>query len=709
MTLTTVSTPDGTLGIHSTGSSVTIGSATSGGMQTIGAKTAVDFTTLTAAGGDIDVTAAAIAGTTLTATTGAAQLTSNGVDVASIPSIDVVNTVSTGTTVRRGRRSAGGVTIGSATSGGTQTVGAQTTLAYTTLKTTAGDIDLTSAGSIAGSAPGDSLEAKGSFDLQGGTTVSATLLTADTGTGTVNTAGAVTLGTVSTPDSTLGVTSTGGSVTIGSATSGGTQTVGAQTTLAYTTLKTTAGDIDLTSAGSIAGSALGDTLDAKGSFDLQGGTTVSGTLLTADTGTGTVDTAGAVTLTTVSTPDGTLGIHSTGSSVTIGSATSGGMQTIGANTAVDFTTLTAAGGDIDVTAAAIAGTTLTATTGAAQLTSNGVDVASFPSIDVVTVSTGTTFGAAALAGGVTIGSATSGGTQTIGAATTLAYATLKTTSGDIDLTSAGSIAGTSTGSGLTLVTDSLEAKGSFDLQGGTTVSATLLTADTGNGTVNTAGAVMLGTVSTPDGTLAVHSTGAGVMLGSATSGGTQTIGAKTTLAYTTLTTTAGDIDLTSAGSITGTSTGSGLTLVTDSLDAKGSFDLQGRTTISATLLTADTGTGTVNTGGCGDARRRWRRRTATLGIQSTGSSVMLGSATSGGTQTVGAQTTLAYTTLTTTAGDIDLTSAGSIAGTSTGSGSTLVTDSLDAKGSFDLQGGTTISATLLTADTGTGTVNTAGR
>ena len=174
---------------------------------------------------------------------------------------------------------------------------------------------------------------------------------------------------------------------------------------------------------------------------------------------------------------------------------------------------------------------------------------------------------------------------------------------------------------------------------------------------------MLGTVSTPDGTLGIHSTGAGVMLGSATSGGTQTVGAQTTLAYTTLTTTAGDIDLTSAGSIAGTSTGSGLTLVTDSLDAKGSFDLQGRTTISATLLTADTGTGTVTTGGAVTLGTVATPGGA-LGIQSTGSSVMIGSAASGGTQTVGARTDLTFATLVSTGGDIDATAAtGSIHGT----------------------------------------------
>ena len=725
ITLATVSTPDGALGIHSTGSSVTIGSATSGGTQTIGAATTQAYTTLKTTAGDIDLTSAgSIAGTstgsgstlvtdsleakgafdlqggtTVSATLLTADMGTGTVDTAGAVTLTAVSTPD-GTL---GITSTGaGVTIGAATSGGTQTINADTTLAYTMLKTTSGDIDLTSAGSIAGTSIGsgltlvtDSLEAKGSFDLQGVTTISGTLLTADTGIGTVSTGGAVMLGTVSTPHGTLGVTSTGSSVTIGSATSGGPQTIGAATTLAYTTLKTTAGDIDLTSAGSIAGSAPGDTLDAKGSFDLQGGTMISATLLTADTGTGTVNTAGAVMLGTVMTPGGALGITSASASVTLGSATSGGTQTIGAKTAVDFTTLTATAGNIDVIGAAVAGTTLTATTGAAQLTSSGVDVASIPSIDVATISTGTTFGATAQAGGVTIGSATSGGTQTINADTTLAYATLKTTAGNIELTSAGSIAGSAPG-------DSLEAKGSFDLQGGTTISATLLTADTGTGTVNTGGAVTLGTVSTPDNTLGVTSTGGSVTIGSATSGGTQTIEAYGALSYTNLmaygiaanpllgiVADVGDIKLTSdTSSITGSASN-------DTLHAAGSFDLEANGingAITATLLTADTGSGTAKALGA-VTLATVSTPDGTLGVTSTGGSVTIGSATSGGTQTVGAQTTLAYTTLKTTAGDIDLTSAGSIAGSALG-------DTLDAKGSFDLQGGTTISGTLLTADTG---------
>ncbi|WP_210255003.1 hypothetical protein, partial [Methylocapsa sp. S129] len=762
-----------TLGVTSTGDGVTIGSAASGRTQTIEADKALNYTTLKTTAGDIDLTSdtasitgnatgdtldadgsfilravTTISGTSLKAETGSGFASTGGaIDLGMTDTAMTLGVASTGD----------GVTLGSANSGGTQTIEAHEALHYTTLKTTAGDIDLTSdLASITGDASSDTLDAYGSFKLMATTTISGTSLKGETGSGLVNTGGVVALGSTNTA-TTLGVTSTGDAVAIGSATSGGTQTIEADKALAYTMLQTTAGDIDLTSdTASITGQASApDTLDAKSSFTLAAATTISGTSLKAETGSGLVTTGGAIDLGTTNTAT-TLGVTSTGDGVTIGSATSGGTQTIGALGDIGFTTLTTTaghGGDVDVTSTAgsIAGvtatangsvdlaaytdnkgTTVTATAGSVRLAAGSpsspsgsasidwtnvnagtsLTATSGGGLTLANVSTGTTgaggnqtihgsgavnvtttlaasgaIGVQSDASTVTLGSATSDGTQTIEAYLGLGYTTLKTTAGDIDLTSdRASITGAASG-------DTLDAKGSFTLAAATTVSGTSLKAETGNGLVNTGGAIVLDSTNTAT-TLGVTSTGDAVTIGSATSGGTQAIEAYLGLGYTTLKTTAGDIDLTSdTASITGDAS-------SDTLDAYGSFKLMATTTISGTSLKAETDSGLINTGG---AIALGSTNTATtFGVTSTGNRVTIGSATSGGTQTIEADKALVYTTLKTTAGDIDLTSnTASIVGQAGG-------DTLDAEGSFILNAATTISGTSLKAETGSGSVTAGG-
>ncbi len=563
------------------------------------------------------------------------------------------------------------VTIGSATSNATQTIRANGALDYTTLKTTIGDIDLTSqTASIAGVSPSDTLDAHGSFDLAAATTISGTLLQADTGNGTVKAGGAIDLQTTNIA-TTLDVTSTGDKVTLGSATSGGTQTIAANGALNYTTLQATAGDIDLTSqTASIAGASPSDRLDAHGSFDLAAATTISGTLLQAETGNGTVTAGGAIDLQTTNAAT-TLDVTSTGDKVTLGSATSGGTQTIAANGALNYTTLQATAGDIDLTsqtasitgaspsdrldahgsfdlaaATTISGTSLQAETGNGTVKAGGA-------INLQTTNVATTLGVTSDASTVTLGSAMSSGTQTIAANGALDYTTLKSSAGDIALTStAGSIAGTT----LDATTDSLDAQGSFTLAAATTISATSLTAETGGASVKAGGAIDLGATNIAT-TLGLTSTGDAVTLGSAMSGGTQKIIGEGAVAFMTLISTGGDVDVTSK-----TSSIAGVTLT-----AQGAASLSSFGDNTGSTLTTETGGATL-TSQVGKIDWTNLNVATTLQARAKGGAIDFGSATSGGTQTLTAQGDIVFSNLTTTGiasdpGDVDLTaSAGAVRG-----------------------------------------------
>ncbi|WP_210254968.1 hypothetical protein, partial [Methylocapsa sp. S129] len=196
------------------GTIATLGSATSGGTQTIGATGNIGFTTLLANAGDVDVasTAGSIAGTTATAK-GSADLAAYGDNTgttlttltgsatlsATMGRIDWAN-VNAATTFGATAK-AGAIELGSATSDGTETIEAYLGLGYTTLKTTGiaggdvGDIRLTSdTASITGNAPSDTLDANGSFILNAATAIAATALTAETGTGFVKSGGTIGLG-----------------------------------------------------------------------------------------------------------------------------------------------------------------------------------------------------------------------------------------------------------------------------------------------------------------------------------------------------------------------------------------------------------------------------------------------------------------------------------------------------------------------------------
>ena len=356
--------------------------------------------------------------------------------------------------------------------------------------------------------------------------------------------------------------------------------------------------------------------------------------------------------------------------------TSGGTQTIGATGAIGFTTLLATAGDIDVTGATMTGGTLTTQAGAVTLASTGTGDTS---IDVSTVSAATTFGATASAGGITLGSATSQGTQTLLANNDLAFTTLTTKgAGSIDLTSTvGAVEGQGgssliasnadvTISGATVQLDTVTAVGKASIDAATTLAGTSLTT---GGDASLVAGVSTNLTPTNPVSLAWTTVNAGTTfeaqayggsitsLGSVTSGGTQTIGATKDVGFTTLLATAGDIDVTSsAGSIAGTMA-----------TANGAADLSAYGDNTGATLTAQTSSVTLSST---VGKIDWARVNAatTFGATASGGGVTLGSATSGGSQTIEAMNDLVYTTLTTTGtatdpGDVNLRSlAGAVRG-----------------------------------------------
>ena len=318
-------------------------------------------------------------------------------------------------------------------------------------------------------------------------------------------AGALTLDTL-TAGTTLGVTSTGGGVTIGTATSGETQTLKADMALAFATLTSTAGDVDATSTMS---SIAGGSLTAYGSASLTSATSNTGATATA--------TNGSVTLAA-----GTLGAQpsalvwidwtNVGAGMTL-SATSGGALTLGTVGTGSAETIHASG--------AVGLTSLTATAGTIRATSDDSTV--------------------------TIGTAMSGGTQTIEAAGAVGFATLTSTGGDIGVTSTGgAISGTT-----------VTANGSANLAAYGDNTGTSLTAQTGGAFLSsTTGKIDWATVNAGT-TFGATATAGAIALGSATSGGTQTIEAQQDIVYATLTATGdatdpGDVYLQSvAGAVRG--------------------------------------------------------------------------------------------------------------------------------------------------------------
>ncbi|MDI3559416.1 leukotoxin LktA family filamentous adhesin [Bradyrhizobium sp. Arg816] len=278
-------------------------------------------------------------------------------------------------------------------------------------------------------------------------------------------------------------------------------------------------------------------------------------------------------------------------SIVIGTADSSGSQTVHATQNVTFKSLTTTGnsgdtGNISVTAdngfilaqtvvsggattlgsvsahgsatllaaTTITGNTLAATTGSGLLTAGGP-------INWNVLNTGTTLGATASQGSITFQTAQSGGTQTVHAHDNVTFNALTATGINGDAGSINVNADNGFILAQTVMSGGVPTLGSVSAHG----SARLIAAGTNTGhnlTATTGNAVLSGTVVhwdnlTAGGTLDVTATAGGITVGTAISGGTQTLHAVNDIVFSQLTTTgipgdAGDLNVKSdMGSLRG--------------------------------------------------------------------------------------------------------------------------------------------------------------
>ncbi|QOZ76222.1 leukotoxin LktA family filamentous adhesin [Bradyrhizobium sp. CCBAU 53351] len=314
---------------------------------------------------------------------------------------------------------------------------------------------------------------------------------------------------------------------------------------------------------------------------------------------GSVDIIGTAGLTldqvlagTATGASGSFSAVANNGSIVIGTAGSSGSQTVHATQNVTFKSLAATGaagdvGNINVTAdsgfilaqtvtsggattlgsvsahgsasllaaTTITGNTLAATTGSGLLTAGGGP------INWNTLNVGTTLGMTAGQGSIMVQTAQSGGTQTIRARDNVTFNALTATgingdAGSINVTAdSGFILAQTVTSGGATTLGSVSANGSAKLIAAGTNTGRNLTASTGN-------AVLSGTVVHWDnlnvgGTLDVTATTGGITVGTAISGGTQTLHAVNDIVFSQLTTTgipgdAGDLEVKSdRGSLRG--------------------------------------------------------------------------------------------------------------------------------------------------------------
>ena len=694
-----------TVGVTSTGGALTLGTFTSAGTQTIEGKGNVSFTTLTTTGtGDVDMTSdtgSIMGGTILAAGSSTLKATASGQSISGAAvtataglismqaggAITWTGALAAGTTV--GVTSTGGVvTLNSVMSPGTQTIEGNGDVTFTSLTTTGtGDVDVTS---DTGSIIGGTVDAAGNSTLKAltaGQSIGGTAVIATAGLISMKAGGAITWTGVLAADTTVGLTSTGGAITLDIVTSGGTQTIEANNDVGFTKLKATgilgdAGDIDVTAD---TGSVIGGTIFAAGGSTLKAtasGQSITGAAVTATNGLISMRAGGAITWTGALAAGTTVGVTSTGGTITVNTITSGGTQTIEAKNDVDFTTLKATGiladpGDIDVTAdtgsvtggtiLAAGGSTLKAMTagqsitGAAVTATNGL--ISMQAGGAITwtgaLQAGTTVGLTSSGGTITLNTVTSAGTQTIEGNGDVTFTTLTTTgTGDVDVTSdTGSVIG---GTILAAGGSTLKATASGQSITGAAVTATAgLISMKAGGAITWTGALQAGT------TVGLTSTGGTITLNTVTSGGTQTIEAKNDVDFTKLKATgilgdAGDIDLTAdTGSVIG-----GTILAAGGSTLKATASGQ---SITGAAVTATHGLISMQAGGA----ITWTGALAagtTVGVTSTGGAITLDTVTSGGTQTLEAKNDVDFTTLKAAGiladpGDIDVTAdTGSVIG-----------------------------------------------
>ncbi|WP_354268854.1 beta strand repeat-containing protein [Bradyrhizobium japonicum] len=403
----------------------------------------------------------------------------------------------------------------------------------------------------------------------------------------------------------------------------------------------------------VAGTATG----ASGSFSAvtNNGSIVIGT---ADSsGSQTVHASQNVTFKSLATTGnssdaGNIGVTADNGFILAQTVTSGGAITLGSVSAHGSATLLAA--------TTITGNTLAATTGSAVLTATGP-------IDWNTLNVGTTLGATASQGSINFKTAQSGGTQTIRAHDNVTFNALTTTGitgdvGSINVTADNGfiLAQTMTSGGVTTL-GSVSANGSATLLAATTITGNTLAATTGSGLLTASGPVNWNVLNVGT-TLGVTSGQGSITLQTAQSGGTQTIHARDNVTFNALTATGINGD---AGSINVNADNGFIlaqTVMSGGVPTLGSVSANG----SARLIAAGTNTGHNLTTTTGNAVLsgtvvRWDNLNVggTLDVTATAGGITVGTAISGGTQTLHAVNDIVFSQLTTTgipgdAGDIDL-------------------------------------------------------
>ncbi|MBR0908899.1 leukotoxin LktA family filamentous adhesin [Bradyrhizobium japonicum] len=349
---------------------------------------------------------------------------------------------------------------------------------------------------------------------------------------------------------------------------------------------------------------------------------------------------------------GNIGVTADNGFILAQTVTSGGATTLGSVSAHGSATLLAA--------TTITGNTLAATTGSAVLTATGP-------IDWNTLNVGTTLGATASQGSINFKTAQSGGTQTIRAHDNVTFNALTTTgitgdAGSINVTADNGfiLAQTVTSGGVTTL-GSVSANGSATLLAATTITGNTLAATTGSGLLTASGPVNWNVLNVGT-TLGVTSGEGSITLQTAQSGGTQTIHARDNVTFNALTATGINGD---AGSINVTADNGFIlaqTVMSGGVPTLGSVSANG----SARLIAAGTNTGHNLTATTGNAVLsgtvvRWDNLNVggTLDVTATAGGITVGTAISGGTQTLHAVNDIVFSQLTTTgipgdAGDIDL-------------------------------------------------------
>jgi hypothetical protein len=450
-------------------------------------------------------------------------------------------------------------------------------------------------------------------------------------------------------------------------------------------------------------------------------------LLTVTAGTGGIYLSSVADLeaTLLSATHGSVDIVS-GGKLTLDSVLAG--TATGASGTITAKTLTQAG-DVVIGTATSSGDMTVDSAGALRFTQLGTTAGAIGLTAYAAVNGGTLDAAAGLGvtsstDSITLATTSSGGSQTIQANQNVTFNSLTATgiTGDVGNVTVnatnGFVLAQTVLVGGTATQGSVAANGSASLTSATTNTGRVLTAATGSGSVGGGGLVDW-TSLTAATTLGVTSTADSITFQTAQSGGAQTIHAHDNVTFNALTATgitgdAGSINVTAdIGFILAQTVISGGVTTQGSVSANGSAALVAGTTITGNTLAATTGSGLLTAGG----PVIWNTFNVgtTLGVTSTADSITFQTAQSGGTQTIHAHDNVTFNALTATgvtgdAGSINVTAdVGFIlAQTVTSGGGVTTQGSVSANGSAALVAGTTITGNTLAATTGSGLLTAGG-